>query len=64
MNWDHVHFGDGKLYVARLKNGDPSDRFLEGWESRSQATVLARLSALLSLLLDHSTDKQDKVGSK
>ena len=34
MKWDQVHFSDGKLYVARLKNGDPSVHFLEGDEIR------------------------------
>jgi site-specific recombinase XerD len=34
LKWDQVHFSDGKLYVARLKNGDPSVHFLEGDEVR------------------------------
>ena len=34
MKWDQVHFNDGKLYVARLKNGDPSVHYLEGDEIR------------------------------
>ncbi len=33
MKWDQVHFNDGKLYVSRLKNGDPS-HYLEGDEIR------------------------------
>ncbi|MFX7071624.1 tyrosine-type recombinase/integrase, partial [Acinetobacter baumannii] len=34
MKWDQVHFNDGKLYVSRLKNGDPSVHYLEGDEIR------------------------------
>jgi integrase len=34
MKWDQVHFSDGKLYVARRKNGDPSVHYLAGDEIR------------------------------
>lgn len=34
LKWDQVHFSDDKLYVARLKNGDPSVHYLEGDEIR------------------------------
>jgi integrase len=34
LKWDQVHFSDGKHYVARLKNGDPSVHYLEGDEVR------------------------------
>jgi type 1 fimbriae regulatory protein FimB/type 1 fimbriae regulatory protein FimE len=34
MKWDQVHFKDGKLYVSRAKNGDPSVHYLEGDEIR------------------------------
>jgi site-specific recombinase XerD len=34
MKWDQVHFASGKIYIARLKNGDPSTHYLEGDEMR------------------------------
>ena len=46
MKWDQVHFSDGKLYVSRLKNGDPSVNFLEGDEIRMLRKLQRDLSRL------------------